>query len=598
MSGFSTTARLALLASITLAACAGNEPVAPPPAKEAPAEIKPNRRGEEPTAASLGGPRDTLVVAYQADVGNMISVVSQSANDSYMINAVYMPGLDSTFDCELKYLPGLFDTWEFSEDSKVLKIKLRNDITWYDGTPVTAKDVKLTFELVRDPLVASPRISSIEFMEPGKDPLVIDDHNVEFHFTRAYDRTTMIAHTASLPVVPAHVLGTADRATLRGNPLAKSALASGSFTIAEWKPNEKIVLVPNDKFSGPDAWKPRLKRVIFKVLPEYATRLVEIENGSADMMEQILVADADRLLKEHPEIKLYRRGWRSQDFLGYNQFDAADYKAKQQKDGAKLDWAKVKPHPIFADRAVRRAIAKAVNVDKMIADLLTSKVSGEAYAKRSVSTVTPALCDIHNNDIVPIAFDLEGARKDLEAAGWVDKDGDGMREKGGVKLAFSLMTNSGNSRRAKGAVIVQANLKEIGAAVDIETIESNTFFERLRKKDYEAALSGWSAALFVDMSTIWHSGETYEFNFVGYQNAEVDRLIDAALAEPDPKKNAVLWKQVQALIYEDQPYTFLYWIDEIVGVHQRFKDVKVNLSSSYDRLDTWWVPDGEVKYPN
>ena len=98
------------------------------------------------------------------------------------------------------------------------------------------------------------------------------------------------------------------------------------------------------------------------------------------------------------------------------------------------------------------------------------------------------------------------------------------------------------------------------------------------------------------MSTIWHSGEDFEFNFTGYYNPEVDTAIETALKEPDPKKNADLWRTVQRKIYEDQPYMFLYWRDDIVGLHQRFKDAKVNVLSPIQRLNTWWVPASEVKY--
>ena len=130
----------------------------------------------------------------------------------------------------------------------------------------------------------------------------------------------------------------------------------------------------------------------------------------------------------------------------------------------------------------------------------------------------------------------------------------------------------------------------------IEKLEANTFFDRVRKKDYEAALLGWASGLFVDMSQIWHSGDQYEYNFVSYDNKQVDQWIDAALKEPNEEKNTILWKKVQAQIYEDQPYTFLYWMDEIVALDKRFKDAKVNLMYALEDLYSWWVPQKEVKY--
>ena len=159
------------------------------------------------------------------------------------------------------------------------------------------------------------------------------------------------------------------------------------------------------------------------------------------------------------------------------------------------------------------------------------------------------------------------------------------------------MTNSGNPRRARAAVIIQANLHDIGVAVEIEQVESNTFFERLRKKDYQAALSGWSAALFVDPTEVWHSGAEYEFNFTSYANPEVDRLIDEGMREPDRTRAIAIWRRMQELIYADQPYAFLYWMDEIVGLHERFEDERINVLSPFTDLHKWWVPADKVKYP-
>ena len=286
------------------------------------------------------------------------------------------------------------------------------------------------------------------------------------------------------------------------------------------------------------------------------------------------------------------------DYLGWNRLDPEDYVAKKKKvgPGKELDWNTVKTHPLFGDKAVRRALAKAVNLDNIIKTLLTSKKTGQTYGKPSVSTVTPTLCEAHNNDIKPIAFDVAAAKAELAAAGWKDTNDDGVLDKGGKPFKFTLLTNAGNTRRAKSAVIIQANLKAVGVQMEIRQLESNTFFERLRKKDYDAALAGWSAGLFVDPTNLWHSGDRYEFNFTAYSNPKVDTLIEKAMREPDPDKGNAMIKEIQAMIYEDQPYLFLFWLDGVVALHERFKDAKIDVLSSQGDLYSWWVPGGQVKY--
>ncbi len=587
----------ALLLSLTaLLGCGGGaEPAAGPAAGAGPTESQ--GPGKEPTVEELGGPRDSLVLAYQSDADVLLDPVSQTAADGAIIDALNMGLLDGDFDCELKYEPELATSYSFSEDQTVLTMTLRDDITWADGTPVTAEDVKFAFDLVADPQVASPRLSSIERMVEGKRPLVIDAHTLEFHFTQAYDRTTMLSHASSIYPLPKHLLEDADRATLRGNALARKPVGDGPWRLDVWKPDESIVLVPNEHFTGDLADRPRLKRMIFKIIPEYATRLLELEKGSVDWMEGIQIADADRIAAEHPEIALHRRGWRFMDYVAWNPFVPEDYKAKAAAAGdGEVDWSEVERHPLFGDPAVRVALAKAVDIQKLIDDLLTSEVTGEVYGKQAVSTVTPTLCQAYADTITPYPYDPAAAAAELAALGWTDSDGDGTLDKDGVDFRFTLMTNSGNARRAKASVIIQANLKAIGVDAQLETVESNTFFDRLRKKDYEAALAGWSAALFVDMSTMWHSGDQYEFNFVSYDNPEVDALIEQALNEPDSARNSALWRQVQERIYRDQPYLFLFWRDDIVGVSERFRDVKVDILGGFRDTETWWVPADSVKY--
>jgi peptide/nickel transport system substrate-binding protein len=548
---------------LALASCTGSSTgeKAPPPGGDGP--------------AANAETRDALVVGSQADAGMLLPVVYEAATDAVVLEALSFPIIDTEFDCSLKKMPGLAKSWAWNEDGTVLSMELRDDVKWEDGKPVTAEDIKFTYDLIADPTVASPRISNIERLEPDGRPKIIDPTHIEWHFTQAYDRDTQMSHV-SLGVVPKHVWEGADRATLRGNDKIKQPLSFGPWRLAKWDQGESLVLEPNPNFSGPEFYRPNLNRVIFRVLPEYSTRLIELESGGIDLMEQVLVADADRLREEHPELKLVRRGWRSSDYIGWNL-----------------------SNDLFKDLKVRQAMAMATNVDSMIEKLLTSK-SGESYGRRSIGTVTPALCGVHNDDVTPLPFALDKAKALLAEAGWKDSDGDGVLDKDGKKFAFTLLTNTGNKRRGDAAVLFQDQMKQLGVAVEIQKSESHQFFERMRKKDYEAALAGWSAALFVDPSTIWHcdtADKKYEFNFTGYCNPEVDKLIEQGLATPNPKDAAPIWKDVQAKIYADQPYLFLWWQDEIVAVHERFDNATIDVLSAINRLQEWEVPAEKVKYP-
>ena len=554
--------------------------------------------GNEPTVAELGGPHDTLVIALLADVGTLLPVVSTTATEFDVLYNLNRLLFTRSFDCGMQYSPGIAESWHFNEDSTILTTVLRDDITWSDGTPFSVQDLVFTYELIADPSVASPRIDYIERMVPGAMPRVIDDRTVEWHFTTPYSQTIQLSHVSLVPTAPRHALADADRATLRGHAFGNDPIVTGPWEIEQWKPKQKLVLVPDPDFAGPEELRPRLKRVVYKVLPEYATRLVELENGSIDLATSLQVEDADRLAIEHPELDIIERGWRATDFLAWNSLDPADYDArsKAKEPGTELDWSTVKRHRYFGDARVRRALSKAIDVDKMMKDLLGSAETGIVHARRAVSTITPELCEFVNDDIPLVAYDPAKARAELEALGWADTDGDGVLERDGEPFVFTLVTNSGNPRRAKASILLQAMFADVGVKVEIEKTEANTFFSNLRKKQFDAALSGWSAGLYADMTSIWHSGDRYELNYPSYDNPEVDALIEAAMAEPDPARNADLLREAQALIYADQPYTFLYWRNELDAVHTRFRDAKVNVLNHYHDLHSWWVPPSDVKY--
>jgi peptide/nickel transport system substrate-binding protein len=569
-----------------------------------PATEKPAHTDLAPGAAAPemkwdGVPRDTLVRGMLTDVNNMIYIVGESLSDQETIYLTNVGGFDADFDCEVKVKPQLYKSWSISDDGLVVKIELDPSFSWNDGKPVTAEDMAFTFELVADPIVTSPRLNQTEHMVPGKAPLVIDSTHLEFHFTHAFDRNTMLLHTDEVPV-PKHVLENADRASLRGNHInSKDPMENGAFKMVKWERGQQVVLEANDKFSGPETYKPRIKRVILRVIPEYATRLIELETGGIDMMDGLQVADVDRLRKEHPEISFYRRGWRLQDYIAWNLLDQADYKrvVAATPKGEQVDLSKVKPNVLFGDKRVRQALAHAVDMEKIIKDILTSE-TGEAYARPAIGTITPSMCNAYNDQVQPLAFDPAKAKALLAEAGWTDTNGDGLLDKDGKKFSFTLTTNAGNARRNKASIIIQAQLKSIGVEARLEQIEGNTFFERLRKKDFEASLSGWSASLILDPTDLWHSGSQYQFNFTSYSNPDVDRLIEQGMSEPDPTKSNAAWRELQAKVYEDQPYLFMYWWDDAVAIHHRFKDVKPNILSEVHHIWNWWVPADEVKYPN
>lgn len=540
----------------------------------------PDKDGEAVTKGADTAKRwetqDTLVIAVQSDIGSLVPVKPRTATDSFIVANLGIETIDSDFDCSLKKREGLAKTWEWSDDGKKITMELHEGVTWADGKPVTADDIKFAYELAANPAVASPRFGFLEYMVEGANPRVVNDHKLEFEFTRAYDRDTQAAH-ASLMAMPRHILGDADPGTIEGHEFATNPTFFGPWRLAKHLPKQSVILEPNWDYTGPEHRRPKLDRVVYKVIPEYSARIIALEKGDVDLVENLKISDVDRLRKDHKDtIDIKLRGYRAMDYVGWNETKFAPFK----------------------DLRVRTALAHAVDQGRIIKKILTGG-DGTVYAKPAIGTVTPELCGVHNDDVVPFPYDIEKAKALLAEAGWTDTDGDSILDKDGQKFSFTMVTNQGNKRRADSAVEIQADLRKVGIDMQLDTKESNTFFENVERREYQAFLAGWSAGLFIDPSPIWGTetdAKPRPFNHTLYSNPEVDALIEQGLNTPDPREAAPIWKDVQAKIYADQPYLFLWWLNIPVAISSRFEGEKINVSSPYQDLHEWNVPDGKVKY--
>ncbi len=542
--------------------------------------------------ALAGG--DTLIVATAFDQKDLLSPYATAALDLQVLELIGATLLASDFDCGLVFRPRLATAWSWSEDGKTLSMTLRDDVKWSDGEAVDADDVKAFFDLVADPGAQSPRAYITQKLAPAARPRVVDAHHLEFEFLERGDPTAMLAVVASLPPVPAHRLAGIDAAALKTSALnVQMPLASGPWMVTEWARGDRLVLEPNPGWPGA---RPNLARVIFRVIPDYTTRLLELERGGVDLVENVAVADADRLLESAPDVRLVRRGVRGQHDIFWNTIDPADRAAAVDQAAAKgkapaLD--RVSPHPLFGNAAVRRALTSAIDVDTILRDVATSPRTGEVYGRPSVGTISPALCGYHNDALVPIPHDADGARAGLAKAGWTDNNGDGVVDKDGLPFRFTLSTSAGSDTRRLIAERVKSQLSEVGVDAQIETMESGALSERLRNRQFDAALSGWSAALYVDPTSSW--GRDSDFNYASYVNPRALQLLSRGLAETDPQKAQGTWREFQSVVYADQPWTFLYWVDEIVAVSKRFENTTIDVVSPYRRLEEWTVPPGAVK---
>jgi peptide/nickel transport system substrate-binding protein len=509
---------------------------------------------------------DTVTILSLADISKPMPFLSETVLDGGVVGQMYMSILGAvwedgrlharTADQDALVLAKSYEL--FGPDSTSLRYHLRGDVRWSDGVPLTAHDAVWTLETRADPRVASPRRNFSQFIE---QVVAEDDSTLVVHFSRRYPE--MLAHSA-VAVAPRHVFEGSDPADLRSHPTLTrpeggNLVVSGPYTIGEWRRGQRVTLIPNPEFQP----QPNIPRVVFQIIPEETTRLIEFQTGNADVLD--LPFDKVDLVREGvPDMRVEVRRGRFYDYIAYNPL----------------------AHPALADPQVRRALGLAIDREGMIRAL-----SMEGFAEPAGGPFSP-IQTLHYDSVAqtPLPFGPDEAARILDERGWLPGP-DGIRVKDETPLRLVLSTNAGNQRRADIGQIVQQQWRRIGVDAQLQTRESNTFFDALSRKDFEAAIAGWSIGLFVDMTSLWKLDSP--FNFTSFDDPEVNRIMAEAMAQPTEEAAAPYWREAAARIVEEQPYSWLFYMDSLVGVRDRVQETLIDTLGELQNLHEWRiVPSG------
>ncbi|MBN1164049.1 MAG: peptide-binding protein [Candidatus Krumholzibacteriota bacterium] len=500
-------------------------------------------------AAQRGG---TLIVGEINDYESLNPMQTTDAHARDVYDLLFLSLLYENEDF-LTFKPRLAKSWEFSPDRKRLTFHLRRDVVWSDGQKCTAYDVQATFRAQTDPeLVWSGRhlkqhVDSVE---------VIDDWTVVYHFSHIYPYQLMDVNDG--PILPKHFLESREPAQIKMAAIEEIPV-NGPFRIEEWVKGQSLTLVPNRYYYEPG--KPYLDKVIFKIIPDQTTLITQLRSGEIDCMESIPPREIENLSRNNPELKIFDFPTRAYIYLAWNSLN-----------------------PLFAEPRVRRALTMGID-RKLIIDNLYY-----GFAEECTSPFVPLLW-AYNPNIQAIPYDPEGARKILAEEGFADADGDGFLERGGRKLEFDLLTNQGNQIRNDIQVMVTAQLEKIGVKVNPVVMEWTVMLERYKTSQYDAVINAWRIGTKADLAPIWGCEARREggYNRVNYCNQVVDSLNALACQMLDFDEARPLFHRIQEIIYQDQPYTFLYVPHALFALDNRFQGARPDPISMYHNLYEWWV---------
>jgi peptide/nickel transport system substrate-binding protein len=500
----------------------------------------------------------TLVVGEISPYESLNPMRTSDAHARDIYSLVFLSLLDENDDF-MTFEPRLAESWRFSPDRLELTFTLRNDVLWSDGTPCTARDVEATFRAQIDTMLAW---SGRHLKQHITDVRALDDRTVVYRFTHAYPYQLMDANDG--PILPRQWLEGKSAEQIRGASIEEMPY-NGPFHIGQWVRGQSLTLLPNDRYY--ERGKPYLERVVFKIVPDQVNLLTQLRGGEIDCMEAPPPMEVEPLRNGDYGLEVFNFPARAYGYIGWNNVR--------------------KP---FDSPAVRRALTMAIN-RRLILDNL--------YYGLAEECTSPFISQFwaYDTSIRPLPYDPAEAKRILAAEGFADTDGDGWLDRGGERFEFELMTNQGNQIRNDIQVMVQEQLREIGVKVDPLILEWTVMLEKYKACDFDAVVNAWRVGTKVDLAPIWSCEARREggYNRIGYCNPTVDSLNAAATAMLDFGEARPLFFRAQELIYEDQPYTFLYYTPGLLVLHSRFKGARPDAISMYHNLHEWYVGDAAAK---
>jgi len=508
--------------------------------------------GDQPPAYG-----DTLLMGSIGEPSNLLPVLASDSASSDIHGLVYNGLL--RYDKNLQVEGDLAEAWEISPDNLTITFHLRKDVRWHDGEPFTAADALFTYRLLIDPQVPTAYAERYRQVVRAEVP---DPYT--FRVTYAKPLASALV-SWMFPVHPKHLLEEGD---VTQSPLVRAPVGTGPYRFVEWVPGEKVVLEANpDYYEG----KPYIHRVVYRIIPDPSTMFLELRNGGLDLMSLTplqYVRQTDTPAFRRMFAKYHYPDF-SYTYLGFNL-----------------------RRPLFKDLRVRRALAHAVNKQELVDGVLLGLGVAATGPYKPGSWA-------YNPDVRRYPYDPDLARRMLEEAGWSDSDGDGIREKNGRRFAFTIVTNQGNDQRIKAGEIIQRRFREVGVEVKLRVIEWASFLkEFINPGNFDATILAWTTVPDPDAYNVWHSSKTGvgELNFVGFKNAEVDRLLENGRRTLDRSERKAVYDRFQEILAEQQPYIFLYVPEALPAVARRFHGIDPAPSGIMYNFIRWYVPRDQQKY--
>jgi len=502
------------------------------------------------------------------------SIVFGATADPIILNPILSPDVGSAFvhnrtnwgivrlDVRDQPRNAIADRWQWNQATLTWRFWLNSQAKWQDGVPVTARDVKFTFDTIAHPNYDGPRRPVVQHVQ---EIVVIDERTVDFRM-RQIDATFLFR--IGLGLLPHHILADVPVRDLRAHPFSRSPLANGPYVMNRWVAGQFVELHRNPNFF--QSPRPYINTVIVRTFPDDLVRQAAWENGDIDFVASIAPDHIDRIVREHAQRAYFGE-------IMTHGYDSVTFNLE---------------HPILRDRAVRQALVVGLDRRAIVATVLNGR--GRVLHSQQISTSWA----YGAQGLDPYTHSAVRARQMLDAAGWRVPAGsrDGVRMRDGQRLTLRIIVQSGHVSRAEVLDMMISYWKRLGVDAIGETLEWSVLVERSQRSQFDLMITGWAPGVDPDIFRFFHSSQAARnpaglitgFNRAQLRNADIDRLSEAGLATVDVAERRRIYQEADVILNRELPFIWLFQRSAVTGISNRVQGV-VWSSTGATELDGWFI---------
>lgn len=480
---------------------------------------------------------DTIVYHLPNDPILLNPVVAEDAYSSLICGKIFDTMLERDRKT-LKMKGQIAEKWTIGADKLTYVFSLRKNVVFHDGQSLTSEDIIFSYQMMMSEKI--PNAHKKVYYKDVASIAAPDKFTIVFKMKKPY--AMALEHLGGFEIIPKHIYSKGD--FMKDERNLRGPIGSGAYSFTEWRTGQRVTLTRFEKYWG---IKPEIRKLQFLIIKNDSVALQALKKGDVDSynlkpLQWTRQTSSEKFARSFAKIKYLATNYR---YIGYNMRKAP-----------------------FNDRRVRLAMAHLMDLERVRKTILEglAEITTGPFLQQSLQ---------YNKKLPVLNYDPQRATALLKEAGYMP-DANGQMIKGGKPLEIEVMIPAGGGFYDQFIAIIKDDFANVGITVVPRKLEFQTLLEKISKRDFEAVMLGWSSGVESDPYQLWHTSQRDKgHNFTGFGNGESDGIIEQARLTFDDKARNALYHRFHEIVYNEQPYTFLYTSYALIAVSKRFTNVNV-----------------------